>query len=104
MGFSAFLISIIDTDVRSDRSCGLTQKYVVYVMRICNGDKQWVCEKRYTDFMILDEVLRSKFWYAQVPKLPQKKLFFNFDEQFVNKRRKELEEYMRSLLQVRPSE
>ena len=27
-----------------------------------------------TDFMILDEVLRSKFWYTAVPKLPSKKV------------------------------
>lgn len=31
------------------------------------------------------QVLRSKFWYMNVPKLPAKKLFFNFDQDFVEK-------------------
>ncbi|EKX40386.1 hypothetical protein GUITHDRAFT_113626 [Guillardia theta CCMP2712] len=100
MGFSAFLVNFIDTEVRSDRGCGgLNAKYVVYVLKIVNGDRQWLCEKRYSDFVLLDDVLRSKFWYMQVPKLPQKKFFFNFDEEFISRRRKELEEYLRSLLQ-----
>ena len=72
-------------------------------MKVVNGDTSWVCEKRYSDFLMLDEVvvfsilllphrslpifqvLRSKFWSMTVPKLPGKKLFFNFDDEFVNK-------------------
>eukprot|EP00293_Proteomonas_sulcata_P001967 CAMPEP_0184328308 /NCGR_PEP_ID=MMETSP1049-20130417/143553_1 /TAXON_ID=77928 /ORGANISM="Proteomonas sulcata, Strain CCMP704" /LENGTH=141 /DNA_ID=CAMNT_0026650611 /DNA_START=589 /DNA_END=1014 /DNA_ORIENTATION=+ len=100
MGFSSFFIKITGTDVRAERHCGLASKYVVYIVKIANGDKQWVCEKRYSDFMILDEVLRSKFWYMQVPKLPGKKYFFNFDEEFVNQRKSELEDYVKALLQV----
>lgn len=53
-----------------------------------------------TDFMILDEVLRSKFWYTAVPKLPSKKYFFNFDDEFIKKRKKELETYLKEVLQV----
>ena len=52
------------------------------------------------DFMILDEVLRSKFWYTAVPKLPSKKYFFNFDDEFIKKRKKELETYLKEVLQV----
>lgn len=101
MGFSAFLISITDADVRADsRSCGLNNKHVVYMLRVMNGDKQWICEKRYSDFMMLDDVLRSKFWYTAVPKLPSKKYFFNFDDEFIKKRKKELETYLKEVLQV----
>mmetsp|Transcript_41778 Transcript_41778/g.83740 ORF Transcript_41778/g.83740 Transcript_41778/m.83740 type:complete len:143 (-) Transcript_41778:276-704(-) len=101
MGFSAFIVSITGTDVRSgDRQCGVGSKHVVYVMKVINGDRSWLCEKRYSDFIAIDNVLRSKFWYMQVPKLPGKKYFFNFDEEFVDKRRGELEEYLRALLQV----
>jgi len=46
------------------------------------------------------QVLRSKFWSMQVPRLPGKKYFFNFDEDFINKRRQDLEKYVRDLLQV----
>ena len=31
-----------------DRSCGLNNKHVVYMLRVMNGDKQWICEKRYS--------------------------------------------------------
>ena len=169
-----------------DRSCGLNNKHVVYMLRVMNGDKQWICEKRYSvsatvccasvsiavvqhagqpvhswnsracntkehagahtrarawcshiahshrlwnvenkarmptsiterrkgrltipfapthtqDFMMLDEVLRSKFWYTAVPKLPGKKMFFNLDDDFIKKRKKELETYLKEVLQV----
>ena len=85
MGYSAFLISITASETRTERSCGYPQSYVVYSMKVVNGDTSWVCEKRYSDFLMLDEVLRSKFWSMTVPKLPGKKLFFNFDDEFVNK-------------------
>ena len=52
------------------------------------------------DFMMLDEVLRSKFWYTAVPKLPGKKMFFNLDDDFIKKRKKELETYLKEVLQV----
>lgn len=32
-----------------------------------------------------EQVLRSKFWSMNVPKLPSKKLFFNFDGDFVER-------------------
>jgi hypothetical protein len=35
--------------------------------------------------VLLWQVLRSKFWYMTVPKLPGKKLFFNFDTEFVER-------------------
>ncbi len=56
MGYSAFLISIISSETRTERSCGLPQSYVVYAVKVVNGDTSWVCEKRYSDFLILDEV------------------------------------------------
>jgi len=30
------------------RSCGLNNKHVVYMLRVMNGDKQWIAEKRYS--------------------------------------------------------
>ena len=82
------------------RACGLNNKHVVYMLRVMNGDKQWICEKRYSDFQMLDDVLRSKFWYTAVPKLPSKKYFFNFDDEFIKKRKQELERYLKEVLQV----
>mmetsp|Transcript_38258 Transcript_38258/g.95792 ORF Transcript_38258/g.95792 Transcript_38258/m.95792 type:complete len:142 (+) Transcript_38258:123-548(+) len=100
MGFSAFVVNLTGTDMHKERNCGLAQSYTVYVMRVMNGSQSWVAEKRYSDFACLDEVLRSKFWYMSVPKLPAKKLFFNFDDDFVERRRKELETYIHAILQV----
>jgi hypothetical protein len=100
MGFSAFVVTLTGTDVHKERNCGLAADYTVYIMRVLNGSQSWVCEKRYSDFACLDEVLRSKFWYMSVPKLPAKKLFFNFDKDFVEKRRQELETYIQAILQV----
>jgi hypothetical protein len=30
------------------RSCGLNNKHVVYMLKVTNGDKNWICEKRYS--------------------------------------------------------
>jgi hypothetical protein len=58
MGYSAFLIEIAASETRTERSCGYPQSYVVYSMKVVNGDTSWVCEKRYSDFLVLDEVDR----------------------------------------------
>mmetsp|Transcript_43049 Transcript_43049/g.88075 ORF Transcript_43049/g.88075 Transcript_43049/m.88075 type:complete len:145 (+) Transcript_43049:372-806(+) len=101
MGYSAFIVSITGAETRSgDGQCGIGSKYVVYILKVVNGDRQWMCEKRYTDFVAIDNVLRSKFWSMKLPRLPSKKLFFNFDNEFVDKRRSELEDYLKGLLQV----
>mmetsp|Transcript_13954 Transcript_13954/g.20314 ORF Transcript_13954/g.20314 Transcript_13954/m.20314 type:complete len:156 (-) Transcript_13954:81-548(-) len=101
MGFSAFLVTIQAHDVKVVRSCGgMTGKFVAYVIKVVNGDRTWNLEKRYSQFEDLDAVMRSKFWYMSVPKLPTKKMFFNFDNEFVGKRQKELEIYLRDMLQV----
>ena len=38
--------------------------------------------------------------YVNVPKLPSKKYFFNFDDEFIKKRKQELERYLKEVLQV----
>lgn len=101
MGYSAFIVNITGTDTRKERSCGLGQSaFTVYEVKVLNGSQSWVLEKRFSDFEVLDQVLRSKFWSMTVPKLPSKKLFFNFDGDFIQKRKGELQKYMKEVLQV----
>jgi hypothetical protein len=64
MGFSAFVITITSTDFRTDRSCGVAQSFVIYTLEVVNGAQSWICEKRYSDFLALDEVLPNRTFTA----------------------------------------
>ena len=75
----------------------------VYVMKVhCNTAHSWVAEKRYSDFLSFDEKLRKKFWYMEVPKLPEKQIW-NFSKQtdeFLLERQKQLQTYMTTVLKT----
>lgn len=75
----------------------------VYVMKVhCNTAHSWVAEKRYSDFLSFDEKLRKKFWYMEVPKLPEKQIW-NFSKQtddFLQDRQKQLQTYMSTVLKT----
>ena len=81
----------------------LTSCYQVYVMKVhCNTAHSWVAEKRYSDFLSFDEKLRKKFWYMEVPKLPEKQIW-NFSKQtdeFLQDRQKQLQTYMSTVLKT----
>eukprot|EP00960_Hanusia_phi_P050965 760523-Hanusia_phi.AAC.1 len=98
MGFSAFLINFVDTEVSLltlQGTGGLNAKYVVYVIKIGlalhgdDGDTDASEQSTGTDngcarFRWVSSDLRADAC-LQVPKLPQKKFFFNFDEEFINR-------------------
>jgi hypothetical protein len=75
----------------------------VYVMKVhCNTAHSWVAEKRYSDFLSFDEKLRKKFWYMEVPKLPEKQIW-NFSkntDDFLQDRQKQLQTYMATVLKT----
>jgi hypothetical protein len=52
-------VTLTGTDVHKERNCGLAADYTVYIMRVLNGSQSWVCEKRYSDFACLDEVIHA---------------------------------------------
>jgi hypothetical protein len=52
-------VTLTGTDVHKERNCGLAADYTVYIMRVLNGSQSWVCEKRYSDFACLDEVMHT---------------------------------------------
>ena len=75
----------------------------VYVVKVqCNTAHSWVSEKRYSDFLSFDEKLRKKFWYMEVPKLPEKEVW-NFSkntDEFLLARQKQLQTYMSTVLKT----
>ena len=75
----------------------------VYVIKVhCNTAHSWVAEKRYSDFLSFDEKLRKKFWYMEVPKLPEKHVW-NFSkntDEFLLERQKQLQTYMSTVLKT----
>ena len=75
----------------------------VYVIKVqCNTAHSWVSEKRYSDFLSFDEKLRKKFWYMEVPKLPEKEVW-NFSkntDDFLLARQKQLQTYMSTVLKT----
>lgn len=78
------------------------KSYVNYTIHVCrttsNGSRNWVVMRRYSDFHDLHMQLREKFPSLTWLNLPQKKTFGNFEEDFIEKRKNLLEDYIQPLL------
>ena len=127
MGYQNFGVQVTSFERRVERSCGIQSTYAVrpcilmsrpnriicfthshsffqvYVVKVqCNTAHSWVSEKRYSDFLSFDEKLRKKFWYMEVPKLPEKEVW-NFSkntDEFLLARQKQLQTYMSTVLKT----
>eukprot|EP00339_Tiarina_fusa_P029264 CAMPEP_0117055106 /NCGR_PEP_ID=MMETSP0472-20121206/38195_1 /TAXON_ID=693140 ORGANISM="Tiarina fusus, Strain LIS" /NCGR_SAMPLE_ID=MMETSP0472 /ASSEMBLY_ACC=CAM_ASM_000603 /LENGTH=138 /DNA_ID=CAMNT_0004770961 /DNA_START=9 /DNA_END=422 /DNA_ORIENTATION=- len=100
MPFTVFDVRITHVETRAERTCGLAKEFVAYVLRVKHGNRSWLLEKRYSDFVAFEKQLKLKFWYMAIPKLPPKKFFFNYDQDFLETRRLELQRFMQDLLKT----
>lgn len=62
----------------------------------CFCEKEWIVERRYKEFLILDNCLKS--FSALETLLPKKKIMKNRD--FIEKRKTELEKYLQNTLRT----
>jgi len=66
------------------------------------GTRTWCVNRRYNDFKKLHEHLRGQLSsanFATLPRLPEKKMMFNYDEKFILKRGRALDLYVTQLLE-----
>jgi len=73
--------------------------YVTYVIATKKPDGSLASiARRYSDFSWLHETLRSEFLNILVPPMPEKAIFDRFSPEFVEYRRKELERFLKRVL------
>ncbi|XP_058851843.1 sorting nexin-29 isoform X2 [Acipenser ruthenus] len=72
--------------------------YHVYQVYIRILDNEWNVYRRYTDFRTLHHRLRSRFPQVDTFNFPPKKAIGNKDAKFVESRRKQLQSYLRSVM------
>lgn len=76
--------------------------FVNYTVHVCrttsSGSRNWIVMRRYSDFHDLHMQLREKFPTLTWLNLPSKKTFGNKDQEFIEKRRNALEDYIQPLL------
>ncbi|KAJ8361047.1 hypothetical protein SKAU_G00175720 [Synaphobranchus kaupii] len=75
----------------------LVENYTVYIIEVTVGDHQWTIKHRYSDFHDLHEKLTAE---KKIDKnlLPPKKMIGKNSKSLVEKRQKELEVYLQTLL------
>ncbi|KAJ8258486.1 hypothetical protein COCON_G00174980 [Conger conger] len=75
----------------------LVENYTVYIIEVTVGDHQWTIKHRYSDFHDLHEKLTAE---NKIDKnlLPPKKMIGKNSKSLVEKRQKELEVYLQTLL------
>jgi hypothetical protein len=77
----------------------LTEKpFSAYEIRVLETNE--IVKKRYREFDKLYLQLKAQFPHQNIPKLPKKKLFGNMDENFVEKRRLQLQTWLNTISQL----
>eukprot|EP01134_Creolimax_fragrantissima_P006964 CFRG6964T1 len=88
---------IVDTRILQGRKA-----YTVYKIIVSVGRQLFAIYRRYSDFYNLHSKLSSHFSNILLPPLPPKRyLLDNFDPQFIDKRRKGLQNYLKFVLNNR---
>uniref|UniRef100_A0A671XWV3 Nischarin n=1 Tax=Sparus aurata TaxID=8175 RepID=A0A671XWV3_SPAAU len=79
----------------------LVENYTVYIIEVTDGEHKWTVKHRYSDFHDLHEKLTAE---KKVDRrlLPPKKMLGKNSKSLVEKRQKELELYLQTLLQQFP--
>ena len=93
--FSLLAITVPHVSLKRGSNGGsLFAVFEIKVEANCSGQRlQWTHHRRYTDFMELHRKL-SQLGFAGLPELPGKRLMNNLAEQFLQKRRAQLESYL----------
>uniref|UniRef100_A0A0N4ZBE2 PX domain-containing protein n=1 Tax=Parastrongyloides trichosuri TaxID=131310 RepID=A0A0N4ZBE2_PARTI len=96
-------VSEISPHIERNRMINITgykengiEKFILYQINVCIDDIQWSVEKRYNDFVKFD---KARFPNQKKSKLPKKKIIGNKDPIFLSERKKELEQYLRSVME-----
>lgn len=75
-----------------------THAFHVYQVYVRIKDDEWNIYRRYTEFRSLHQKLQSKYPHVRTFHFPPKKAIGNKDEKFVEERRKQLQIYLRNVM------
>lgn len=89
------------TDVET-RSGALGKKFSSFTIAMRMGKTTWTLQKRYRDFYALNTRLQKTLHVLKELNFPPKKWFGNLAQKTVMARKSQLEQYIRSLLQLQP--
>ncbi|XP_076028236.1 nischarin isoform X4 [Genypterus blacodes] len=79
----------------------LVENYTVYIIDVMDDEHRWTVKHRYSDFHDLHEKLAAE-WKVDRRLLPPKKMLGKNSKSLVERRQKELELYLQTLLQLFP--
>lgn len=78
------------------------KSYVNYTIHVCrttsDGSRNWIVMRRYSDFHDLHMQLIERYPSLSWLQLPGKKAFGNMEQEFIDKRRDQLENYIQPLM------
>jgi hypothetical protein len=96
MPFPTLELSISST---KNKVSDLSQKaYTAYLIDVHFNDMRWQVERRFKEFHKLHHELKEKYPVCELPRLPCKHVFTPLEGQFVHRRRLQLEQYTRELV------
>lgn len=72
----------------------LPKPHTLYIIQVDFRGNQWTVQRRYNQFHTLTDQLQAAFPSEKLPKLPPKKVMGNMDNNFIQKRRIELEKFL----------
>ena len=86
--------------IRGQETFAPRERFTLYKVEVNNGERTWVVYRRYSDFVLLNKKLK-KLFPGFVLTLPPKRVFRNnFDRQFITKRQKGLESFLKTLFEL----
>jgi len=89
-------IKIVATDLITTKQSAI---HTVYKIEVSPGIQNWIVDRRFNDFVLLDQELHKHFPSVKFPALPPKRFFGSSTEpKFVEERRDQLEAYLLSLV------
>jgi len=74
--------------------------YTAYKIELEAGLASWSTSRRYTDFFYLNQELLTFIRADAMPNMPPKKIFGSSNQEFIEKRRLALEEYLRGVVKL----
>ena len=69
-------------------------KYIIYTVKGVDREGPFDVFRRYSEFVVLREVLVQRWPGCFIPPIPPKKKLGNFESKFIENRRRDLEEFV----------
>ena len=88
-------IEVVDPQVRE-----AVKNYIIYTLNGTDSNGQFKVERRYSDFEALRKTLLARWPGCFIPPIPPKKTIGNFDQSFIEERRRFLDLFCKRIAQL----